>query len=487
MHPTKKKQEMYRTFLLLFVCMAMPLTLDAHTHSSPSHKRAYAGEKCWMYRLILGDKSGGKYSLQQPQHYLSHKALERRKRQGIAIDSTDLPVSHEYLQQIRTTGARIKGTSRWHNSVLIETSDTTLCQALHDLPFVVSCTKVWQSPDSVMEGHTKRSVRTDFNPWDSIPSSYYASSLEQIASVGGIDIHKKGYNGRGITIAVLDEGFENVNRIPAFKYTRIKGKRSFVAAPIEKGYNESDHGTKVFSVMAANAPHVYVGCATAATYWLLQCEDPRTEQQVEEDYWTFAAEFADSAGVDIINSSLGYNEFDFHYADHQLHELDGTSSFISRSASMLYRKGIALVCSAGNNGMGPWKKISFPADALECITVGAVTTTLKSAPFSSVGPTQDGRVKPDVMAIGSPAYLISGRGSLVQDMGTSFAAPLVCGMMACLWQALPHLTALQLMQLVRRCGNNVEHANNVYGYGIPDFTQALEQANRFYSPSVSSH
>ena len=124
---------------------------------------------------------------------------------------------------------------------------------------------------------------------------------------------------------------------------------------------------------------------------------------------------------------------------------------------------------------------------MECITVGAVTTTLKSAPFSSVGPTQDGRVKPDVMAIGSPAYLISGRGSLVQDMGTSFASPLVCGMMACLWQALPHLTALQLMQLVRRCGNNVEHANNVYGYGIPNFTQALEQANRFYSPSVSSH
>ena len=154
---------------------------------------------------------------------------------------------------------------------------------------------------------------------------------------------------------------------------------------------------------------------------------------------------------------------------------------------MLHRKGIALVCSAGNNGMGPWKKISFPADALECITVGAVTTSLKNAPFSSVGPTQDGRIKPDVMAIGSPAYLISGRGSLVRDMGTSFAAPLVCGMMACLWQALPHLTALQLMHIVRRSGNNVEHVNNVYGYGIPNFTRALEQALQLYPQPVSSH
>ena len=440
-----------------------------------------------MYRVILGDKNGGTYSLQQPHHFLSHKALERRKRQGIAIDSTDLPVSSEYLQQIRATGAGIKGTSRWHNSVLVETSDTTLCQTLVSMPFVRSCTQVWQSPDSVTDKQARRPVHTCFNPWDSIPSSYYASSLEQISSIGGIDIHKKGYNGRGITIAVLDEGFENIDHIPAFKYTRIKGKRSFVAAPKEKGYNESDHGTKVFSVMAANAPRVYVGCATGASYWLLQCEDPRTEQQVEEDYWTFAAEFADSAGVDIINSSLGYNEFDFHYADHQLHELDGTSSFISQSASMLHRKGIALVCSAGNNGMGPWKKISFPADALECITVGAVTTSLKNAPFSSVGPTQDGRIKPDVMAIGSPAYLISGRGSLVQDMGTSFAAPLVCGMMACLWQALPHLTALQLMHIVRRSGNNVEHVNNVYGYGIPNFTRALEQALQLYPQPVSSH
>ena len=478
---------MNRAFLVLLTCMAISLTLSAHTHRSPSHKRAYAGEKCWMYRLILSNKNGGSFSLQHPHQFLSHKALERRRRQGIDIDSTDLPVSRKYLQQIEATGVRIKGTSRWHNSVLIETADTSLCQAFDSLSFVRLCTRVWQSPDSVTESSSKRSVHTDFNPWDSIPSSYYASSTEQITSVGGTEIHKRGFNGRGITIAVLDEGFENINRIPSFKYTRIKGQRSFVAAPKEKGYNESDHGTKVFSVMAANAPHVYVGCATAASYWLLQCEDPRTEQQVEEDYWTFAAEFADSVGVDIINSSLGYNEFDSHYADHQLHDLDGTSSFISQSASMLHRKGIALVCSAGNNGMGPWKKISFPADALECITVGAVTTSLQNAPFSSVGPTQDGRIKPDVMAIGSPAYLISGRGALVQDMGTSFAAPLICGMMACLWQALPHLTALQLMQLVRQCGNNAAHANNVYGYGVPNFTQALERAYQLFPPSVSSH
>ena len=204
----------------------------------------------------------------------------------------------------------------------------------------------------------------------------------------------------------------------------------------------------------------------------MRCEDQQSEQPVEEDYWAMAAEFADSVGADLINSSLGYTEFDRHLGDHQYHQMDGHSTFISHTASMLARKGIILVNSAGNNGMGPWKKLSFPADAEDILTVGAVTSTLDNAPFSSVGPTQDGRVKPDLMAIGSPTHLLSGRGTLIEDMGTSFATPIICGLMACLWQALPSFTAVELMDLIRQTGSNCQHPDNIFGYGLPDFKKA---------------
>ena len=185
-----------------------------------------------------------------------------------------------------------------------------------------------------------------------------------------------------------------------------------------------------------------------------------------------AAEFADSAGVDVINSSLGYNDYDEPHRKLLLNDLDGQSTLISRTASMLAGKGIILVNSAGNTGMGPWKKICVPADAREILTVGALNIHGTNAPFSSVGPSQDGRVKPDVMAIGSPAVLISGRGSLVRDMGTSFSTPVVCGLVACLWQAFPNKRATDIIDLVRKASDNYLTPNNIYGYGKPDFWRA---------------
>lgn len=187
-----------------------------------------------------------------------------------------------------------------------------------------------------------------------------------------------------------------------------------------------------------------------------------------------AAEFADSVGADIINSSLGYTQFDRHLGDHRYRDMDGHTAFISQSASMLADKGMILITSAGNSGMGPWKKIVFPADAENIITVGAVTPKGMNAPFCGVGPTQDGRTKPDVMAQGSPAAVISGRGTINRDMGTSFSTPVVCGLTACLWQALPGKTAKEIMDLVRRSADNTDHPDNIFGYGIPDFGRAYD-------------
>ena len=435
-----------------------------------------------MFRLTLADKQGGNYRLEHPTRWLSQKSVERRRRQGLPLDSTDLPVSPHYLRTIQGhRGVSIVGKSRWNNTVVVHTADSTIIDSLRRQPFVKRAQLVWLSPDSIDKHTPKTPYHEYFNAWDSVPHEYYGGGKEQIETLHGQRLHSIGMRGRGMTIAVLDGGFQNVNRIPAFLYVRISGTHDFVwhnprTVAYEQGdnqpYYETDHGTKVLSAMAVSMPEVLVGTAPEARYWLLRCEDQQTEQPVEEDYWAMAAEFADSAGVDIINSSLGYNEYDAPHPCIRLNDLDGETSLISHTASLLAAKGIILVNSAGNTGMSPWKKICVPADAHDILTVGALSPQGRNASFSAVGPTQDGRIKPDVMAIGSPATLISGRGSIVRDMGTSFSTPIVCGLVACLWQSLPNKSAFDIINLVRRTADNYKEPNNVYGYGKPNFWRA---------------
>lgn len=426
----------------------------------------------FIYRVTLTDKQHSPYSIERPSRFLSRRSVERRRRQELPIDSTDLPVTPRYVRQIETEKVNIVGTSRWNNTVLVQVKDTGEMVRIRQLPFVRHCKKVWQAPDSIQSTALKTKYEESFNIWDSVSTTPYGRADGQIKTVNGHRLHGIDKMGEGMMIAVLDGGFKNVDKIPAFTKADIRGTHDFVYPASPSIYYELDHGTKVLSVMTVNQPHYYIGTAPKAAYWLLRCEDPQSEQEVEEDYWTMAAEFADSVGCDLINSSLGYHDFDKGCGSHQLWQLDGHTTFISHSASMIARKGMILVNSAGNTGMGPWKKLTFPADAEDCLTVGAVTDLLTNAPFSSVGPTQDGRVKPDVVAIGSPATIITGRGAIAQDMGTSFAAPVICGLAACLWQALPHKTACEIMNLIRHSANNQEHPDNIYGYGLPNFWRA---------------
>jgi hypothetical protein len=468
----------------LITCLLVAVICQIPSNVSASTRKKYPGGKCYIWRYTLKDKQGSPYSLEHPGRWLSHKAVERRKRQGIILDSTDLPVSAKYLRQIENSLSQrqqrekrskaewvIVGTSRWNNTVLIRSNDTTLLQHLATLDCITQSQCVWTSPDSI-DRYVKHTYHETFNPWDSIKGVTYGNGKDQLEMLQGQRLHNIGLRGKGMTIAVLDGGFQNVNVIPAFMRGNIIGTKDFVYPNSPFFYQETDHGTKVLSAMAANVPNVIIGTAPEARYWLLRCEDQQTEQPVEEDYWAMAAEFADSAGVDIINSSLGYNDYDSIPDYYHQRDLDGQTALISRTASMLAKKGIILVNSAGNSGMGPWKKISFPADANDILTVGAVNMEKKNAPFSGVGPTQDGRVKPDVMALGSPASLISGRGSIIRDMGTSFSTPLVAGLVACLWQALPEKTALEIIELVRQTGSNAKDPDNIFGYGIPNFWRA---------------
>ncbi len=443
--------------------------------------------KSYIYRYFLKNKQGCTYSLANPLAFLSAKAVERRRRQGLEVDSTDLPVSTAYTQMFNVEGARLVGTSRWNNTVIVSVSDTAVANSLAKLRCVAAYKMVWQSPDSILPPSKRLKRHATYYSWDSIPSSLHAAAREQMAAINGLGLHRKGFTGKGVTIAVLDGGFMNADSLSAFAHTSILGMHDFVNPSVRGNLcQETDHGTKVLSAMAANAPNVYVGCAPDASYWLLRCEDRRSEQPVEEDYWAMAAEFADSVGAEMINSSLGYYHFDNKADDYRYRDMDGHTALISHTASMLAGKGIILVNSAGNSGMGPWKKITFPADAEDIITVGAITPTGCNAPFSGVGPTQDGRVKPDVMAPGSPASLISGRGTVVQDMGTSFATPIVCGMTACLWQALPQLTAKDIMQIVRQSAGNSDHPDNIFGYGVADFGRALDMGQALQKKRTNS-
>ncbi|MCR5076602.1 MAG: S8 family serine peptidase [Prevotella sp.] len=435
----------------------------------------YPGGKCYMYRLTLRDKVGTSLSLAQPERFLSKKAIARRRRQGIAVDSTDLPVSPVYIRQIEAEGVQVVAVSKWNNTVLVRDRELSHLENLATLPFVVGHQKVFTSPDSIRPLSRRVRYQPDLQVLDTTIHDYYGVGKAQIESLNGRRLHDHGLTGKGMTIAVLDAGFMNVDKIPAFKDVNILGTRNFVAGYDDDVYKQMDHGTKTLSAIATNRPSVFVGTAPRAGFWLLRCEDYLTESSAEEDFWIAAAEFADSVGVDIISSSLGYHGFDdkltsYHYAD-----LDGRTAPISRAAARLAHKGIVLVNSAGNDGMGPWKKINVPADAPDILTVGAIAPDSINAAFSSIGPAADGRVKPDVMAYGCPTSVVSGRGYITQDTGTSFACPLVAGMVACLWQGLPGRTALEIIDIVRRAGNNARTPDNIMGYGIPDFWAAYQQ------------
>ena len=462
------------------LCLFTVLLLALTAHAGSNMK--YPGGRQFMFRLTLTDKRESPYKLDHPTRWLSARSIERRRRQGLALDSTDLPVSPRYLKTLRAQrGISIVGQSRWNNTVVAHSADSTALERLGRLPFVKKAELVWISPDSINKKLRREKHHDVFNPWDTVHNEYYGGGREQIETLNGHRLHAIGKRGRGMVIAILDGGFMNANLIPSFHNVRIDGIRDMVwhnpqvphpEIAEEQIYYETDHGTRVFSAMAANAPEVLVGTAPEARYWLIRCEDQQTEQPVEEDYWVMAAELADSAGVDIINSSLGYNEYDEPHQSLRLRDLDGQTTLISRTASMLAGKGIVLVNSAGNTGMGPWKKICVPADANDILTVGAITPQGKNAPFSSVGPSHDGRVKPDVVAVGSPSVLISGRGTVVRDMGTSFSTPVVCGLVACLWQALPRLSACDMIYLVRQTATNHDEPDNIYGYGTPNFWRA---------------
>lgn len=421
------------------------------------------------FRVTLVDKLHSEYSINRPEEFLSKKAIDRRERQGVVVDESDLPVSPFYKQKIASLGARVLVEGKWENFVTIGCNDTCIIADIRQLPFVKEVKRVWTgSNDGVVEVNSRDSLSNEMALYD----NYYGAGEKQIKLSKGDELHQAGYKGKGVTIAVIDAGFHNLDSIKGLDNVDILGVKDFVD-PLSDIYAENSHGLAVLSCMAMNKPYYMVGTAPEASYWLLRSEDDSSEQLIEQDYWAAAIEFADSVGVDVVNTSLGYNRFDDPTQNYKYRDLNGKYSLISRQASSVADKGIILVCSAGNAGFGTWKKITVPADAEHVLTVGAVGTNRILAPFSSIGNTADGRVKPDVMAVGLGAEVMGTAGSIIKANGTSFAAPIMCGMLACLREAYPDISVRELIQMVREAGDRAAYPDNIYGYGVPNIWQAF--------------
>lgn len=431
---------------------------------------ASAEQDTLKYRISLKDKAATEYSLKKPEKYLSAKAIERRRKQNLPIDSTDLPVCRKYIDEIRKQGVKIVVTGKWDNFVTVSCNDTTLIDRIAALPFVLSTEKVWISP-----GAGKPSMATErdsvLNQPTIHPDSIYGRAITQIQMSNGDKLHEAGFKGQGMTIAVIDAGFHNVDKITAMQNIRILGTKDFVNQQADI-FAESSHGMSVLSCIGMNRPDIMTGTAPEASFWLLRSEDEYSEHLVEQDYWSAAVEFADSVGVDVINTSLGYYSFDDKSKNYKYRDLDGRHALMSRQASHIADKGMILVCSAGNSGAGSWKKITPPGDADNVLTVGAIDKRAVLATFSSVGNTADHRVKPDVVAVGVGSDVIRTDGNQGRANGTSFSSPIMCCMVTCLWQACPTLTAKEVIELVRRSGDRAGFPDNIYGYGVPDMWKA---------------
>ena len=430
----------------------------------------------YKYRIYLKDKFGCGFTVDHPEEFLSKKSIERRKRQHLSIDESDLPVSKKYLKDIRKTGVQIVHTSKWNNTVLVQTTDTTQIDKVNALSFVMSTRKVatYQVPRNA--GNKSRSSLIDSTYTASVTpeARTWGEGWSQIHLFNGDFLHENGFRGEGITIGIIDGGFLNTDMIPMLSNVTILGTKDFAT---ENGdvYAYDRHGTMVLSCIASNHPQIFVGTAPEASFYLLRSEDGDSEQLVEEDNWCAAIEYADSVGVDIVNSSLGYTLFDNPADNVSYREQDGHTHLNSRSASMASSKGMIVCNSAGNSGNNQWKRIGVPADADHILAVGALTSSGKNTNFSSVGNSADGRVKPDICAMGEHCTVISSNGRLTYANGTSFASPILCGMVACYWQAHREMSAEDVLKAIRALGDRHDFPDNVYGHGIPDFRKSLPQ------------
>jgi hypothetical protein len=430
-----------------------------------------------VYLVQLTDKEGSPYSIDKPRDFLSQRAINRRFRNSIPVTKQDLPVNPSYIEEIRKY-AEIRTISKWFNSVSIQTDNDSILETIRSLPFVRSIKNISGKNQSNVNKLPFNNFKSR-NDFPSLPDTSffdYGQGARQIGMLGGHVLHNQGYQGQGLVIAVLDGGFSKADINPVFDSLwnngQILGSWDFVEnAPLT--FDKHPHGAQVLSIMAANVPGRLVGSAPKASYYLLRTENGNYELPIEEEFWITGAEYADSAGADLINSSLSYTLYNDPFTSHTYEELDGNTTRVSIAADIAASKGLLVVTSAGNYAEDEWRYIGAPADADSVLAVGAVNADGNYASFSSTGPSSDGRIRPVLAAQGKDTYYAATNGDIYVGSGTSFSAPIICGLAACLWQASGSAGNMELLNMIIESCSNRDNPDNLTGYGLPDFSGAF--------------
>jgi len=423
--------------------------------------------------VIFADKENVEASLADPILIMTQEAIDRKTLQGTPIDERDVPINENYVTQIKNaSGITVLSKSKWMNCVYIIGSQSNI-EALLDLPFVTNVeyadTSLNLFPGAPIENKfalEEASKRINYN---------YGSADNQIDTVSGDYLHELNYTGEGMIVAVLDAGFPSIDTNPGFQKmrdeNRILGTYDFEART-ENVDGTSTHGFKTSSDIGGFLQDEFVGTAPQASFYFFVTEYDPTETPAEEAWWVEALERSDSLGVDVVNTSLSYRVFDNPNYDYSYEDLNGQTTFSARGANIAFDKGMILVNSAGNDGNSSFPTVGTPGDSPGTLTVGAVSSNGNYAYFSSIGPTVDGRIKPDVMAQGASAAVINTGGDVDFNNGTSFSSPIMAGVVTCLWQSRPEVPNGYIMQIIRESANLYNNPTDEMGYGIPNFEDA---------------
>ncbi len=424
---------------------------------------SFAQQDTDKYMVFFKDKKNTTFN---PYEYFDAKTIERRLKQGIPLsDSSDFPVNDYYIKTVTTFADSISYSSRWFNSLTVYATENSL-QKILDLPFVKGAEML--TGQLIPAGDDKDEFKISLN------KEQLKLLKNQTEELGISAFHEKGFDGKGIRIAIFDAGFPTVDVNPCFEHVR-KENRIIKTFDFEKNkehvYGYSSHGTNVLSCIAGMADSIPIGLATGAEFLLARTENALYEPFGEEENWLAAVEWADKNGADIINSSLGYTTHRYFRE-----EMNGKTSLIARAANMAAGKGMLVVNAAGNEGDSGWKFIGTPADADSVLSIGGIDPeTGIHISFSSFGPTADKRMKPNVSAFGS--VIATGRSGLVNTQGTSFASPLVAGFAACAWQSNRNLTNMELFHEIEKSASLFPYFDYAHGYGIPQAEYFLNVKN----------
>lgn len=445
---------------------------------------AVAQQTQFAFRISFTDKQGAA-PLSNPLSFLSQRAIDRRATQGIAVDETDRPVSPDYVDSVLTnTSGVLHLRSKWLNYCVVLLTDSSKILTLTGKPFVNKIeyiayygTGLHNKPsgdENPKFGEEQRSIVFKTTG----TQAYYGATFNQTKILNGDYLHDLNYKGQGMLIAVLDEGFRDVDAAPAFDSMYQSGRMidqyDFVKANTN-AISTSSHGSYSLSTMAGNLPGTYVGSAPYAEYALYITEDATSEQRIEMDNLLAATERADSLGADVINVSLGYNEFNapvynsLTYAD-----IDGKSTIAAKAANIATSKGVLFVASAGNEGIGSWKYILTPGDADSAMTVGSVNLGKDPAGNSGYGPNSAQHIKPNVCVVGQPAQVMWASGTPATINGTSFATPQLAGWAACLMQGSSGYTPYSIRTAIDKSAHVYNTPGVQLGYGVPDFRKAFD-------------